>query len=154
MTNCRNNKPKNDQSGWTVSLNRTLFALTFAGFIGCWSILATARACPTNPSDPPSEANSYHGKVVEFATAEQISRRNHTVELKTGWSVSASYANWPRIIAQVNEGHGHFVETTAAYPSGQILKIGQDVRIVSRHRDLSYACHFIPLIVEQTDLTS
>ncbi len=154
MTNCRKNKPKNDQSGWIVSLNSTLVALSFAVFIGCWSILATARACPTNPSDPSSEANSYDGKIVGFATAEQISKRTRAVELKTGWSVSASYANWPRIIAQVNEGHGHFVETLAAYPSGQILKIGEDVRVVSRHRDLSHACHFIPWIVEQTDLTS
>ena len=108
-------------------------------------------ACASNVADPSPMAHSFPGHVVALAAAEQIAVRTHAVELRTGWLVSEEYSNWPRIIAEVDEGHGHIIKTLAAHSPRYNVAVGEAVVVVSRHRDPRHSCRFIPWTVKPTD---
>ena len=109
--------------------------------------------CTPNPQDPSPNAYEFPGKVVAFPSPQDIIKATHAVEERTGWLVNQTYNQWPRLIADVDVGHGHIIRTLAAYQVGQKFKIGDPIQAISRHRDPDSACHFIPWTI-QPQLTS
>ena len=130
-------------------------SLATIGLIGgVPTIVWATAACAANAGDPSPTAYSYPGRVVAFVAAAQIESRTHAVELKTGWLLSESYAHWPRVIVDVDEGNGYILNTMAAHSNLAKLKVGDPVVAISRHRDPAHPCHFIPWTVKEVTATS
>jgi len=115
--------------------------------------LAVVPCAPDAP-DPAPKAHEYPARVIGFASATQVEIRTKAVEARTGWVVSEFYAAWPRIFAEIDEGHGQSIKSLVAHSPAFHPMIGDPIIAISRHRDPARACHFVPWTVRPLQATS
>ncbi len=105
----------------------------------------TQQSCSARVPAAPQHVT---GRVTGFATEQQALATTHIVEAQVGAKESPAYLPLRRAVVKASWQNQN-LQTMAAIPEHMSVKIGDTVKLDSRHRDPSLPCNFIPWTISQ-----
>jgi hypothetical protein len=105
------------------------------------------QSCSTQLEASPQH---YTARVIRLLSEQEVSARTMRVEGREQARMSPAYRPLRRVDAQAwpQDGSSTF-STMAAIPEYMTVKVGDKVELISRHRDPTLPCNFIPWTINR-----